>query len=628
MSSRRIVIQVLILAIAMVFTIRLFSIQIVNDDYKLAAQNNIIQKIVEYPYRGLVYDRNGKLVVYNTPVYDLMIVPKELNLADSAKICQLIGMDHATFMMKYQKARRYSAILSSKLQDQIPNHEFARIQDELVNIPGLYPLPRTVREYPENTLANALGYVREISRYQLDRDTSGYYHPGDYTGIKGIELEYENALRGKRGMSYKIVNVQGVVKGAFKDGELDSSSIPGKSIHLTIDSELQRYAEILMEGKVGSVVALDPKTGEILAYVSAPSYNPNLLSGRDLGKNYLMLQEDSLKPLFNRPIQAMYPPGSMFKTVQTLIAMQEGVLGPYEKIMCDYSPMGDHAPKGIYDVDRAIALSSNTFLYKIFRRVMLQDKNPNVYIDSRIGLENWNNQVRKFGLGSELGVDLPGEKSGNVPTVAYYDRVYGTNRWKFSNIYSLSIGQGEIQVTPIQMANLSAILANRGYYYTPHIVREIDGEPTRGYAAKHTDINAEYFEPVISGMENTVLRGTGFRARITDIIVCGKTSTVENPHGEDHSGFMAFAPKDNPQISVAVYVENAGQGARAAASTAGLVIEKYLKGEISRPWIEEYVLKGDFSDFKPVKKKTTVDTTSAGSVKPATNSESKKNNEG
>lgn len=608
MSSRSIIIQAIILVTALVFSIRLFSIQVVNDDYKLAAQNNIVQKIVEYPYRGLVTDRDDNLIVYNTPVYDLMIVPKEVNLEDSARISTLLEIDHQTFITKYSKARKYSTILASKFIEQIPNEDFARIQDQLVDFPGFYVLPRTVRAYPENTLANALGYVREISRHQLNRDSSNYYKPGDYIGIKGIELQYEEILRGKRGLNFKLVDVQGVVKGSFNDGEYDTAAIPGQSIKLTVDSRLQQYAEKLMEGKVGSVVALDPATGEILAYVSAPSYDPNLLSGRGLSANYGKLQEDSLKPLFNRPIQAMYPPGSMFKTVQTLIAMQEKVVGPYEKLMCDYSPMGDHAPQGLYDVDRAITLSSNTFLYKVFRRVILQEEDDNMYIDSRIGLEKWNNYIYEFGLGNPLGVDLPGEKSGNIPTVQYYDRVYGKNRWKFSNIYSLSIGQGELQVTPLQMANLGALLANKGYYYTPHIVKEINGITITGIEKKAVSIDTSYFTPVIQGMSNVVKGGTGFRARISDIEVCGKTSTVENPHGEDHSGFMAFAPRQNPQISVAVYVENAGQGARAAAATAGLLIEKYIKGEITRPWMEAYVLRGDFSDPKPQKvvKKDTV----------------------
>lgn len=608
MSSRSLVIQSVILLVALIFSIRLFSIQVLNDDYKLAAQNNIVQKIIEYPYRGLIYDRNNELVVYNTPVYDLMIVPKEVNIEDSINICTLLNLDHKTFINKYKKAKRYSSILASKFLEQIPNEEFAQIQDKLIDLPGFYVLPRTIREYPENTMANALGYLRQVSRGQLSRDTTNYYRSGDYIGLKGIEEQYEEVLRGKRGIKYQLVNVQGVVKGSFNDGEYDTATVPGQSIKLTIDLELQRYAEQLMEGKVGSIVAIEPSSGEILSYISAPSYDPNLLSGREFSKNYQVLVTDSLKPLFNRPIQAMYPPGSMFKTIQVLIAMQEGKLGPKEKILCDYSPMGDHAPKGIYDVSRAISLSSNTFLYKVFRRVMLQNEDDNMYIDSRIGLENWNNYVYNFGIGQPIGVDLPGEKSGNVPTVQYYDKVYGTNRWKFSNIYSLSIGQGELLVTPLQMANLGSLLANKGYYYTPHIVQEVKEVQISNTKKNHAGIDSKYFESVIEGMEKTVENGTGFRAKVTGLKICGKTSTVENPHGEDHSGFVAFAPKEQPKIAIAVYVENAGQGARAAAAIAGLLIEKYLKGEITRQWMEDYVMRGDFSDPKPRLKKINIET--------------------
>ncbi|MFT6866696.1 MAG: penicillin-binding protein 2 [Cyclobacteriaceae bacterium] len=603
MSSRSLVIQAFILLIGLIFTIRLFSIQVLNDEYKLAAQNNIVQKIIDYPYRGLVTDRNNKLITYNTPVYDLMVVPREVNLEDSTRFCRLLEMDHATYLAKYIKAKKYSKILASKFVQQIPNEIFARIQDQLINFSGFYVLPRTVREYPENTLANALGNIGEISRAQINQDSTNYYKSGDYIGIKGIELQYEHILRGKRGVSFNLVDVRGVVKGSFNDGQYDTAAIPGKNIRLTIDSELQQYAEKLMKGKVGSIVAIDPNTGEILTYVSAPSYDPNLLSGRDLGANFQVLVSDSLKPLFNRPIQAMYPPGSMFKTVQSLIGMQEKIVGPYEKVLCNYSPMGDHAPTGIYDVNRAITLSSNTFFYNIFRKVILQGKDENVYIDSHIGMDIWKEYVTNFGLGRPLGVDLPGEKPGNMPTVQYYDRLYGNKSWKFSNIYSLSIGQGEVQVTPIQMANLAAILANRGYFHTPHIVNEIDGEPVFYNQKNHVGINSDYFQPVIDGMENVVVRGTGLRARIPNISVCGKTSTVENSHGEDHSGFMAFAPKENPQIAIAVYVENAGQGARAAAAAAGLIIEKYINGDITRKYLEDYVLRGDFSDPKPQPKK-------------------------
>ena len=598
MSGRSFIIQGLIIFIALVFSIRLFSIQVLNDEYKLAAQNNILQKIVDYPFRGLIYDRDGKLMVYNTPVYDLMVVPKEVDLADSVEIMSLLEIDHKTFEAKYQKARRYSSILASKFDEQIPNEMFARIQDKLVNYSGFYVLPRTVRGYQNNILSNTLGYVGEINRSQLRRDTSGYYKSGDYIGITGIEKQYEDKLRGKRGIRYKIVNVQGVVKGEFQDGEYDTASVPGQSIQLTIDTELQTYAEKLLKGKVAGLVALDPKTGEILAMVSSPSYDPDLLSGRDLGKNFSGIQNDSLKPLFNRPLQATYPPGSMFKTVQALIAMQENQLRPTERVMCEGNLIGDHAPPGIYDVERAIQLSSNNYFFKVFKRIIEQGDHESRYIDSRIGLKKWNEHMSNFGLGHKLGVDIPNEQSGYIPDIQFYDRIYGVNRWAFSNIYSLSIGQGEVLVTPLQMANLGAILANRGHYYTPHIVKAIDDQGVVEPTLNNVGIDDKYFDSVLDGMEKVVREGSAVRAFVPNLDICGKTSTVENPHGMDHSGFMGFAPKDDPKIAIAVYVENAGWGGRAAASTASLVMEKYINGEISRQWLEDFVLEGDFLDAR------------------------------
>lgn len=598
MSGRSTIIQGFIILIALVFSIRLFSIQVVDDEYKLAAENNIVQKIIDYPFRGLIYDRSGELLVYNTPVYDLMIVPKEADLADSTALMQLLDIDHEAFMSKYNKAIGYSSILASKFMEQIPNDVFARIQDHLVKYSGFYVLPRTVRGYRYDMLSNTLGYVAEIDRRQLYRDTTNYYQSGDYIGKTGIEKQHEEKLRGKRGVRYKIVNVQGVVKGEFRDGQYDTASIPGRSISLTINTELQQYAERLLEGKVASLVAIDPKTGEILAMVSTPSYDPQLLSGRDLGKNFQEIQQDSLRPLFNRPLQAMYPPGSMFKTVQSLIAMQEEVIRPNEQIYCEGGLIGDLAPIGYYDVVKAITYSSNNYFYKIFKRIIEQGEHESRYIDSRIGLKRWNDYVEEFGLGKRLGVDIPNEQSGLVPDISYYDRYIGTNRWAFSNIYSLSIGQGELLVTPLQMANLGAILANKGHYIKPHILKAIEGEPPLNYPVRHVPIDSNYFNVVRNGMEKVIEQGSGRRAYIRDLAICGKTSTVENPHGMDHSGFMGFAPKEDPQIAIAVYVENAGWGGRAAGSTASLVMEKYIKGEITRPWVENFVLKGEFLDPK------------------------------
>jgi penicillin-binding protein 2 len=367
---------------------------------------------------------------------------------------------------------------------------------------------------------------------------------------------------------------------------------------------LQEYGETLMQGKVGSVVAIEPKTGEILSIISAPSYDPNTLSGSDYGKNLSALMVDSVRPLYNRPIQAMYAPGSIFKTVQTLIGMQEGILTPNTTYYCGDAPIGDHAPPGYYKLFEALKLSSNQYYYKAFRSILNQEVSPNTFTDSRIGLEKWAEYVSHFGLGEPLGIDIPNEKGGYIPTPAFYDRIYGEGRWKFSTIYSLSIGQGEMLVTPLQMANLAALIANKGYYYTPHLIKSMgmDNAKPQKYTTKNeVGIDSAHYSFVHEAMAAAVY-GTAGRAVIQDIVICGKTGTAENfavvkgkrVQLEDHSVFMAFAPKEDPKIAIAVYVENAGWGGRAAASTASLMIEKYLKGCVDRTLLEEFVLKGDF----------------------------------
>ena len=384
-----------------------------------------------------------------------------------------------------------------------------------------------------------------------------------------------------------MVNAQGANMGAFKEGQLDTLSIPGENLTLSIDLPLQQYAERLMQGKVGSVIALEPASGEILVWVSAPSYPPSALAGRDFGVNYQKLVVDSLKPLFNRPIMAAYPPGSIFKIVQGLVALEEGVIGENEKIYCDGSLIGDHAPRGYYDMRRGIMLSSNNFFVKVFRRMINQQPEMSP-------LAKWKANVSRFGFGKPLGVDIPNEADGFIPGTKFYNKVYGEGRWKFSNLISLSIGQGELLINPIQMANLAAIMANRGYYYRPHLVKAVGDRQDVVYKERvETGVSPVHFPTIIAGMADA-LRGTAPRAFMKDIAICGKTGTVQNPHGEDHSVFIAFAPREDPQIALSVVVENAGWGGRAAASIASLLIESYLKGEITRPWLESYVLAGDF----------------------------------
>ena len=599
-ESRKYIIQALVVVTGFIFISKLFAIQVLSGEYKDAAESNIILEVIEYPYRGLLYDRHGDHLVVNEPEFDLLVTPKDVHVRDTAAFCDLLNLTAEEFETKLSEARSYSYVKASIFIKQIPLEEYGSIQDFLVDYPGFQIRARTSRSYPNGLMSNALGYIAEVSPQELEQDAENYYQQGDYIGKSGLESSYEEYLRGKRGKRYKIKNVSGVAQGDFKDGRFDTLAVPGLDLYTTIDSELQQYAETLLRGKVGSVVAIEPATGGILAMVSSPFYDPNSLTGRDFGTNFAELQADTLVPLFNRPIMAMYPPGSIFKIVQALIGLQEGVINPNEVIYIDGMAIGDHAPPGLYDLHEAIKLSSNNYFFKMYRRILNQNLHENTFIDSRLGLQNWYEHVTAFGFGRPLGIDIPNEKGGLMPDSTYYDRMYGNKRWKFSTVASLSIGQGEMLLSPLQMANLAAIVANRGHYYTPHLVRGIgeDGSPLPEYTIKNdVGIDPEYFPVVVDAMED-VVRGTAWRAVIPDVAVCAKTGTAENPHGEDHSVFMAFAPKDDPKIAISVYVENAGWGGRAAASTASLVIERYLKGEISRPWLEEYVLAGDFLDPK------------------------------
>lgn len=597
-DNRKYIIQFVFILVGLIYCIKLFQIQFLDETYGPAAEDNILRKIRDYSYRGIIYDRKGNLLVHNDPVFDLMVIPKEASVKDTAKFCTLLGIEKEDFIFRMEEARDFDIFQPSVFMKMLSIQDFARFEDFLVDYPGFYPQVRSLRGYEHNSLANALGYVGEISKTLLNRDTTGEYKQGDYIGISGIESEYENELKGKNGVQYKMVNVRGVEKGSFKNGRRDTLSIPGKNLTATIDLELQQYGEWLMEDLAGAVVAIEPSTGEILSIISAPSYSPGYLSGRLFSKNFAELEVDSLAPLFNRAIMSVYPPGSTFKPLQSLIALQEGVITPKEQIYCSGVLVGDHAPPGYYDVHKAIQKSSNNYFYIVFRRIINRGLSDNTFIDSRMGLEVWDEYLDRFGLGKPLGIDIPNEKGGQIPSPALYNRIYGENRWKWSTINSISIGQGEISISPLQMANYSAAIANRGYFYTPHIIKEIgeDGLPKEKYLEKnYVGIDTAHFRPVIDAMEAVVTpQGTGLRAVIPGITVCGKTGTSQNPHGEDHSVFVAFAPKDDPKIAISVYVQNAGQGARAAASVAGLMIEKYLTGEVKKVWIEDYVKRGHF----------------------------------
>lgn len=598
-EQRPLVIIIFIFLIGLILLTKLFLIQVIDDSFSKRADNNAIQRVVDNPYRGLMYDRNGKLLVYNNPIFDLMLVPKEFQVGDTTRFLEIFGITKKQLIDAYTTARKYSYVKPSPLIRQISTTNFARIQDYLIDYPGVFIMTRAVRSYPLPIASHAMGYIGEINPAQLGRDTLEYYVQGDYIGLSGMERFYENQLRGKKGVKYKMVNVRGVDKGPFKDGQYDTASIAGRNITSTIDLELQLYGEMLMKGKRGSVVAIEPATGEILAMISAPFYDPNALTGADFSKNYQGLNLDQSKPLFNRPIMATYPPGSIFKIVQSLIGLQEGILTPETTFYCNKSLVACHNHPSPSNLFGAIRNSCNPYYHQAFRQIINQEVSRNTFEDTKIGLNSWREKVLKFGLGGTLGVDMSNEKGGSIPSSVLYDKKYGVGAWKYSTIYSLSIGQGEMLVTPLQMANLAAIFANKGFFYTPHLIKSMEGDtqliPAQFRTKNDAGVDHDHFDLIHDAMADA-LYGTANRAVIKDIVIAGKTGTAQNPHGEDHSVFIAFAPKDNPKIAIAVYVENAGWGGRAAASTASLMIEKYIKGEVTRPELQEYVLAGNFKN--------------------------------
>lgn len=609
LSDRKIVISFIFIIVGLIFIIRLFYVQIINDKYKIDSDQNVLREVIQYPARGLIYDRNGILLVYNEAAYDLMIVPKQVKEMDTLSFCKLLGIEIESFRTKFKKASDYSRYKPSVLEKEISSKEYGKIQEKLFEFPGFYAQTRTLRKYPRESAAHVLGYIGEVDQQIIDNDS--YYKSGDYIGKSGIELSYESLLRGKRGVKRVLVDVHNREKGSYLDGEMDTMAVTGSTIYLSIDAVIQEYGEKLMQNKRGSIVAIEPSTGEILALVSAPAYNPNLLVGRDVKKNYPVLSNDELKPLFNRALMASYPPGSTFKTIQALIGMQDGVITENSGFPCIKSNVGCHNHPNATSVTESIKMSCNPYYFNVFRKILLQGKSTSLFKDSEIGLAKWSKQVKKFGLGERLETDLPAIKKGFIPDVAFYDKWYGKGRWAFSTIYSLSIGQGEVGVVPLQMANLSAILSNRGYYYTPHLLKRIDKTDTipQIFRRKHdVGIEKQYFNPVIEGMLKVVYEagGTARQARIDSIDVCGKTGTAQNPHGEDHSIFIAFAPKDNPKIAIAVYIENAGFGGTWAAPIASLIMEKYLKGSIKDTIKENRILNANLMEVVQKKNKYSV----------------------
>ena len=603
-ENRKFVILAIMILIGIIFLGRLFYIQVLDESYKLSAENQALVKQTLYPSRGVIYDRNGEVMVYNQASYDLMVIPKQVDKdIDTLKFCMLLGISVEDYIAKMAKSKKYSRYRASVFEKQITDANWVSISEKLFLYPGFFGQKRTLRKYARPVAAQVLGFVGEASRDNIDTDP--FYRPGDYLGISGLETWYEKELRGKRGVKVYKRDVHNRIMGSYDYGRLDTLPVAGEDLTSTIDLDLQEYGEKLMQNKRGSIVAIEPSTGEILALVSSPSYDPNMLVGRARTKNYSQLAaNDSLNPLFNRALNAVYRPGSIFKLVQSLIGLQTGVINVHTRIRCNRSIIKCHGAHTNDDLARAIQHSCNPYYREVYRRLIQGGEYSNIYEDSRFGLQVWREYVTSFGLGNRLQTDISGVGKGFVPNVAFYDKWYGEKRWAFSTIYSNSIGEGEMGVTPLQMANLAAILGNRGYYYTPHFIKSIGEKgPREEYLEKnYTKIDSSYFYVVIDALAAVVNEtgGTARRARMDSIIICGKTGTVQNPTTPDHSVFMAFAPKYQPKIAIAVYVEEAGFGGTWAAPISSLMIEKYLTGTVARPKKEQRILEADF--LIPVKK--------------------------
>ncbi len=596
-SNRKYIIGVIIILMGLIFVLRLFNLQITSTQYKLSAESNSRRLEIVYPARGLIYDRNGKLIVHNQPSYDLKIAPYELEEFDSTELCDILDIDIQTLRDAIYRVKKYPRERRNPFIRQLSPETFGRLKERQYKFPGFYFSERTLRKYKYECASHLLGYIGEVDSSHIKKDS--YYELGDYIGVNGIEKTYEKYLRGEKGRRYKLIDVRGREQGAYKEGKYDTDASSGKNLTLTIDVELQEYAEKLMANYQGSVVAIEPKTGEVLAFVSAPYYNPSLLVGRDRVQNYIKLKNDTLEPLFNRATMATYPPGSTFKTVNALTALQDKIITPKTRFSCHLGyyargvSMKCHSHESPLDLVGAIQHSCNAYFAHTYKQSI---DNPNYeYVED--AYNEWRSKVTSFGFGKPLQIDLPSEKGGFIPKSDYYNRYYGRNRWKAHTIISNAIGQGEILTTPLQITNLAVIIANKGYYILPHTVKEIRGVDTINskYSEKHwVDIDTSYFAPVIEGMDQAVngSGGTAPIARLNDIVICGKTGTAENPHGEDHSVFMAFAPKDDPQIAISVYVEFGKWGASYAAPIASLLIEKYLTDTIAnnRKWVEKRML--------------------------------------
>jgi penicillin-binding protein 2 len=601
LEKRKYVIGAFIVIIALIYALRLFELQISDEKYKQSADTNAFLKKTIYPSRGLMYDRNGELVVFNQPAYDVMLVPRDVAEFDTLDFCNTLNITKEQLEQRFadmkdkRKNPGYSSYTQQVLMTHLSAQDYGRLQEKLYRFPGFFIQKRILRQYNHIAAANVLGNIREVNATDIERDP--YYAPGDYTGDLGVERSYEPYLRGVKGIEVLIRDARGRIQGRYENGAHDVSPISGRDLKLSLDIRLQEYAESLMVGKRGAVVAIEPETGEILCMVSSPTYDPTSLVGRDRGKHYNELVHDPAKPLFDRALMGAYPPGSTFKPTQGLIFLNEGIITPGTSFPCYHGYINGRLKVGCHGHGSPLALkpalqtSCNAYFCWGFKSMI--DKRSK-YGNPANAFEVWKKHLVSMGYGYRLGVDLPGESRGFLPNDRFYNKFYGEGHWSANTIISVSIGQGEILATPLQIANLCATIANRGWFITPHVVKEIQDTvmPADLITKRYPTISARYYPEIAEGMRMAVLGGTCRRAALPDIEVAGKTGTAQNPHGKDHSAFMGFAPYNKPKIAVAVYVENAGFGAAFGVPIGSLVMEKYLTGTISpaRKGMEEQML--------------------------------------
>ncbi|MBR5892023.1 MAG: penicillin-binding protein 2 [Bacteroidaceae bacterium] len=584
LEKRKYVLGGIVLLVVAVYIVRLFNLQILSEEYKDKADSNAFYKKTIYPARGLMYDRNGKLLVYNQPAYDITFIPREIKKTDTLELCSTLGITRDEFerrMALIRKSRGYSSYTEQTFMTRLSAEEFAPFNEKLYRFPGFYVRKRSIRQYTHGAAGVLFGDIGEVSQKKIESDP--YYTRGDYIGTQGLEASYERYLRGEKGTEMLLRDAYGRIQGNYRDGAYDTLPVPGKNLTLGIDIELQELGEQLLQNKIGSIVAIEPSTGEILCMVSSPSYDPRMLVGRQRGENHKLLSQDKRKPLMNRAVMGTYPPGSTFKTSQALTFLQEGIITHETNFHCSggfrYNKfkLGCHAHGSPLPLYPAIATSCNAYFCWGLVRMFSSSK----YKGAQEAMDVWRDYMVSMGFGYRLGIDIPGEARGMIPNAKYYTRHYG-NYWNAVTVISISIGQGEVTLTPLQIANLCATIANRGTFVTPHLVSSIEGDTLPSTYREHrtTKVGRAAYEDVVRGMRQAVTDGTCRGAAIPGIEVCGKTGTAENK-GKDHSAFIGFAPMNDPKIAIAVYVENGGFGATYGVPIGKLIMEKYLNGTLS-----------------------------------------------